>query len=198
MEALVEKLCQRFKLSTEERQWRDLAYCLSLFTYNERSLRKLIENLDCYKDKLYCQGVMESFNTIMNNASKMAKNDIKALVTELGDKIEEGFAVRAEEGNCEGTTEGSGDTDKKATGPRATPRRRAAPRRNRRRSSSSADENEPPSNVETPVSTRKSNRKAANKQKIVNDSEDSDDDDFQDKEEVFKKPVRKATRRRKL
>lgn len=77
MEALVEKLCQRFKLSTEERQWRDIAYCLSLFSYNERSLRKLIENLDCYKDKLHCSGVMESFNTLMNNTAKMAKNEIK-------------------------------------------------------------------------------------------------------------------------
>lgn len=79
MEALVEKLCQRFKLSTDERQWRDLAYCLSLFTYNERSLRKLIENLDCYKDKLHCHGVMESFTTLMNNTSKMARNEIKVV-----------------------------------------------------------------------------------------------------------------------
>lgn len=81
MEALIEKLCQRFKLSTEERQWRDLAYCLSLFTYNERSLRKLIENLDCYKDKLHCAGVMDSFNTLMNNTSKMARNEIKVSST---------------------------------------------------------------------------------------------------------------------
>lgn len=81
MEALVEKLCQRFKLSTEERQWRDLAFCLSLFNYNERTLRKLIENLDCYKDKLHCNGVMQSFNTIMTNASKMAKNEVKVRQT---------------------------------------------------------------------------------------------------------------------
>ncbi|XP_063825946.1 condensin complex subunit 1, partial [Ostrinia nubilalis] len=106
MEALVEKLCQRFKLSTEERQWRDLAYCLSLFSYNERSLRKLIENLDCYKDKLHCSGVMDSFTALMNNTSKMARNEIKTLVTELGDKIEECFAVRDGE-DAEGG--GSGD-----------------------------------------------------------------------------------------
>lgn len=80
MEALVEKLCQRFKLATEERQWCDIAYCLSLFTYNERSLRKLIENLDCFKDKLHCSGVMECFSTLMNNTSKMAKNEIKVYI----------------------------------------------------------------------------------------------------------------------
>lgn len=73
----MEKLCQRFKLSTEERQWRDLAYCLSLFSYNERSLRKLIENLDCYKDKLHCAGVMDCFTAIINNTNKMARNEIK-------------------------------------------------------------------------------------------------------------------------
>lgn len=77
MEALVEKLCQRFKFSTEERQWRDLAYCLSLFNYNDRSLRKLIENMDCYKEKLHCKGVMDCFNTIMNNTSKAARNEYK-------------------------------------------------------------------------------------------------------------------------
>lgn len=87
MEALVEKLCQRFKLSTEERQWRDLAFCLSLFNYNERTLRKLIENLDCYKDKLHCNGVMQCFNTIMTNASKMAKNEVKVRLKEQKQKL---------------------------------------------------------------------------------------------------------------
>ncbi|KAL4715966.1 hypothetical protein ACJJTC_013266, partial [Scirpophaga incertulas] len=109
MEALVEKLCQRFKLSTEERQWRDLSFCLSLFNYNERSLRKLIENIDCYKDKLHCAGVMESFNAIMNNTNKMAKNEIKSLVTELGDKIEECFAVQdGDGGNSNEPSEAAG------------------------------------------------------------------------------------------
>ncbi|XP_022814014.1 condensin complex subunit 1 [Spodoptera litura] len=207
MEALIEKLCQRFKLSTEERQWRDLAYCLSLFTYNERSLRKLIENLDCYKDKLHCTGVMDSFNTLMNNTSKMARNEIKALVTELGEKIEECFAVRGEEnGNTEENSEGAANSGspptRKTEAVKATPRRKPAARRNRRKSSSSPDENEPPSNEKTPQSVRKSSRKAATRanKAVANDSDDSDDD-FQkkDDEEVFKKPaVKKTTRRRKL
>ncbi|KAJ8722132.1 hypothetical protein PYW08_004534 [Mythimna loreyi] len=203
MEALVEKLCQRFKLSTEERQWRDLAYCLSLFTYNERSLRKLIENLDCYKDKLHCNGVMDCFNTIMNNTSKMAKNEIKTLVTELGDKIEECFAVRDnEEGNEENSSGGAASGSPAPPPPRATPRRKAAPRRNRRRSSSSPDENEPPSNEKTPQSVRKSNRRAATRtNKTTAVASDDSDEDFQkkDDDEVFKKPtVKKTTRRRKL
>ncbi|KAL0838771.1 hypothetical protein ABMA28_016820 [Loxostege sticticalis] len=205
MEALIEKLCQRFKLSTEERQWRDLAFCLSLFSYNERSLRKLIENLDCYKDKLHCSGVMESFTTLMNNTSKMAKNEIKTLVTELGDKIEECFAVRdGEDAEGGGSGGGGGDARAAAEGARAappTPRRRPAPRRNRRRSDSSPDENEPPNNVDTPQSVRKSSRKVTRTRKpVANDSDESDDDDVQEKDDddVFKKPpARKTTRRRK-
>ncbi|KAG6452841.1 hypothetical protein O3G_MSEX007806 [Manduca sexta] len=201
MEALVEKLCQRFKLSTEERQWRDLAYCLSLFTYNERSLRKLIENLDCYKDKLHSQGVMNSFNTLMSNTSKMAKNEIKTLVTELGEKIEECFAVKdGEEGNGDTEMGSEGEGLRTDNAPRATPRRKPAPRRNRRRSSSSPDENESPNTVATP-STRKSSRKAATRfnKANTNMSDESDDDDFQKKDgDVFKKPTaRKTSRRRK-
>ncbi|CAK1551134.1 unnamed protein product [Leptosia nina] len=193
MEALIEKLCQRFKLSTEERQWRDLAYCLSLFSYNERSLRKLIENLDCYKDKLHCSGVMESFYTLMNNTSKMAKAEIKTLVTELGDKIEECFAVCKKEG--EQTNEQRNDTER-TEAPKATPRRKAGSRR-QRVSSESPDENEPPNIENTPQTVRKSRRKAVQK-RITDDSDEEEDDDFEKKdEEVFKKPTtRKGSRRR--
>jgi condensin complex subunit 1 len=43
-EAIVEKLCQRFRLATEERQWRDISFCLSLLPFkSERSMKKLIE-----------------------------------------------------------------------------------------------------------------------------------------------------------
>jgi condensin complex subunit 1 len=43
-EAIIEKLCQRYRLATDERQWRDIAFCLSLLPYkSERSMKKLIE-----------------------------------------------------------------------------------------------------------------------------------------------------------
>lgn len=201
MEGLIEKLCQRFKLSTEERQWRDLAYCLSLFTYNERSLRKLIDSMDCYKDQLHCAGVMESFTTLMNNTAKMAKPEIKALITELGDKIEECFAVRDNEDQNTAEEVSSGETKRSPVAALTTPRRRAAPTRNRRRSSSSPDENDPPNDTSPPPSVRKSARKLAGRKKTAptNDSDDSDED-FQKRDEVvFKKPTtaKKATRRRK-
>ncbi|CDR99695.1 hypothetical protein [Sporisorium scitamineum] len=53
-ENVVEKLCQRFRLTNSERQWRDIAFCLSLLPYkSERSVKKLIEGLPFYQDKLY-------------------------------------------------------------------------------------------------------------------------------------------------
>lgn len=43
-ESIIEKLCLRFKPATEERQWRDIAFCLSLLPFkSERSLKRLID-----------------------------------------------------------------------------------------------------------------------------------------------------------
>lgn len=43
-ESIIEKLCQRFRLATDPRQWRDISMCLSLLPFkSERSVKKLIE-----------------------------------------------------------------------------------------------------------------------------------------------------------
>jgi condensin complex subunit 1 len=43
-ESIVEKLCQRFRLTTDERQWREIAFCLSLLPFkSEKSMKRLIE-----------------------------------------------------------------------------------------------------------------------------------------------------------
>lgn len=43
-ESIVEKLCQRFQMANEPRQWRDIAFCLSLLPFNsEIAVRKLVE-----------------------------------------------------------------------------------------------------------------------------------------------------------
>ena len=41
LESLVEKLCHRFRATHSERQWRDLAYCLSLFPFGDKAVKKL-------------------------------------------------------------------------------------------------------------------------------------------------------------
>ncbi|WFD20122.1 condensin complex non-SMC subunit Cnd1 [Malassezia caprae] len=65
-ENVIEKLCQRFRLTSEERQWRDIAYCLSLLPYrSERSIKKLLDGLPYYQDKLYVPDVHQRFSEIL-------------------------------------------------------------------------------------------------------------------------------------
>ncbi len=68
-ENIVEKLCQRFRLSDEPRQWRDIAFCLSLLPFkSERSVKKLIEGLQFYRDKLHEETVYARFQEILTKA----------------------------------------------------------------------------------------------------------------------------------
>ncbi|EUC53540.1 condensin complex subunit 1 [Rhizoctonia solani AG-3 Rhs1AP] len=70
-ETIVEKLCQRFRSATEERQWRDIAFCLSMLPYkSERSVKKLIEGLPFYQDKLHEETVFMRFNDILAKAKQ--------------------------------------------------------------------------------------------------------------------------------
>jgi condensin complex subunit 1 len=80
VESLVEKLCLRFRLSQSERQWSDLAFCLSLLQYTERSLRRLSENLPCYADKLHSPNVYGSFCAILTGIRKTSKPELKVCI----------------------------------------------------------------------------------------------------------------------
>ncbi|KIO11298.1 hypothetical protein M404DRAFT_127590 [Pisolithus tinctorius Marx 270] len=69
-ENIVEKLCQRFRFSEDPRQWRDIAFCLSLLPFkSEKSVKKLIEGLQFYQDKLHEQKVYDRFAEILTKAS---------------------------------------------------------------------------------------------------------------------------------
>ncbi|KAH8919555.1 hypothetical protein BT69DRAFT_1284724 [Atractiella rhizophila] len=64
--AIVEKLCQRFRHAQEERQWRDIAYCLSLLPFKaEASIKKLVEGLPFYQEKLHEEVVFKRFQEIL-------------------------------------------------------------------------------------------------------------------------------------
>ncbi|KAK4689086.1 condensin complex subunit 1, partial [Tremellales sp. Uapishka_1] len=82
-EQLVEKLCMRFRLATEERQWRDISFCLSLLPFkSERSVKKLIEGLPFYQDKLHEEMVFRRFTEILskaraNKASNKPETELK-------------------------------------------------------------------------------------------------------------------------
>jgi len=70
LESLVEKLCHRFRATRTERQWRDIAYCLSLFPYSDRSIKKLADNFPCWSDKLHEDNVYDSICVIFAGVKK--------------------------------------------------------------------------------------------------------------------------------
>ncbi|XP_069099190.1 condensin complex subunit 1 [Pleurodeles waltl] len=86
-ESLVEKLCQRFRTARTERQWRDLAHCLSLLPFSERGLRKMQENFECFGDKLTEDAVFNSFMTVIGKMRRGAKPELKVLIDEFEQKL---------------------------------------------------------------------------------------------------------------
>eukprot|EP00058_Branchiostoma_floridae_P028443 XP_002613934.1 hypothetical protein BRAFLDRAFT_283981 [Branchiostoma floridae] len=88
-ESLVEKLCHRFRATRTERQARDLAFCLSMLSLSEKGVRKLQENFSCFGDKLGSEDIHNSFCTILKKAKSFAKPEVKALVDELEQRIEQ-------------------------------------------------------------------------------------------------------------
>lgn len=75
----------------DDRQWRDLAYCLSLLNYSEKSIQKLNENLVCFADKLSSDAVYDSVIQIIEKARKIPnlKNETKDLINEFEQKVNE-------------------------------------------------------------------------------------------------------------
>lgn len=84
-ENLVEKLCSRFRNTNSERQWRDIAFCLSLLTPTEKTMKRLIENLPYYKDKVQYDEIYDSFKMIISNANKQI---MKPVLKELAKQYE--------------------------------------------------------------------------------------------------------------
>ncbi|GAA5928884.1 condensin subunit YCS4 [Sporobolomyces koalae] len=79
-ESIVEKLCQRFTSTTEARQWRDIAFCLSLLPFNsDAAVKKLTEGLPFYQDKLHEETVYKRFGEILIKirapTNKLSKTD---------------------------------------------------------------------------------------------------------------------------
>nr|AAD15962.1 pEg7 [Xenopus laevis] len=86
-ESLVEKMCHRFRTARTERQWRDLAHCLSLLPFSEKGLRKMQDCFDCYGDKLSDEAVYNSFLTTVAKMRRGAKPELKALIDEFEQKL---------------------------------------------------------------------------------------------------------------
>lgn len=207
IESLVEKLCLRFRVTSEQRQWRDIAYCLSLLSYNEKTIKKLSENIGCFKDKVQYDEIHSSFKIIIANTSKMAKPELKAVVSEFESRLEECLTIR-EEGagrTGEGTGEDEGTSSSAPsqaapaasgsrggnrgrpgkTGPKSAVKSKTAAVKGRRgrqakRSSSESGSDSEEENLPPAASARAAARARQNKKitKII-ESDSSDEDEVQ-------------------
>ncbi|XP_063818506.1 condensin complex subunit 1 isoform X2 [Pseudophryne corroboree] len=86
-ESLVEKMCHRFRTARTERQWRDLAHCLSLLPFSEKGLSKMQDCFDCYGDKLSDDAVYNSFMSTVGKMRRGAKPELKTLIDEFEHKL---------------------------------------------------------------------------------------------------------------
>ncbi|KAJ4905037.1 Condensin complex subunit 1 [Raphanus sativus] len=74
MEALVDKLGNRFSGVTKTKQWEYIWYSLSLLTFTEKGIKKLIESFKSYEYALAEDLVTENCRSIIN---KFAKQNLK-------------------------------------------------------------------------------------------------------------------------
>lgn len=98
IDRLVDKLCGRFMDTDDERHWSDLAFCLSLLKYSDKSMVKLYDKFDCYKDKLCIDSVKDSICLAVANYRKTPhlKNDMKQLLDEFEAKLQKQAGDQAE------------------------------------------------------------------------------------------------------
>ncbi|CAH1239876.1 NCAPD2 [Branchiostoma lanceolatum] len=187
-ESLVEKLCHRFRATRTERQARDLAFCLSMLSLSEKGVRKLQENFTCFGDKLGSEDIHNSFCTILKKAKSFAKPEVKALVDELEQRIEQchnkGMSddeTLQKASKARPTGKKGGQTPGKGLQKGRTPgRRRRGRQASRKQDSSSEDDgpNHPPTQEEDHPAKRgmKGKKQKAGKKKTVSLSSDDESD----------------------
>ncbi|CAN4109193.1 unnamed protein product [Withania somnifera] len=97
MEALVEKLCNRFCGVTDLRLCEYISYCLSQLSYTDKSMRKLIELFKTYEHALSEDSVMDNFRIIINKGKKFAKPELKSCIEEFEEKLNKFHIERKEQ-----------------------------------------------------------------------------------------------------
>lgn len=60
-----------------ERQYRDLAYCMSQLPLTERGLHKMLDNFECFGDKLVDESVFSAFLSVVGKLRRGAKPEGK-------------------------------------------------------------------------------------------------------------------------
>ncbi|KAJ4905053.1 Condensin complex subunit 1 [Raphanus sativus] len=77
MEALVEKLGNRFSGVTKTKQWEYILYSLALLTFTEKGIKKLIESFQSYEYALAEDLVTENCRSIINKNLKRAWKSLR-------------------------------------------------------------------------------------------------------------------------
>lgn len=116
VENIVEKLCNRFRNTNSERQWRDIAFCLSMLNHTEKTMKKLIEHLPDYKDKVQYDDIYDCFKLIISNANKqVTKVELKAMAKEFDTKLQECFQINENGDVSVGRAENENDSSMAGT-----------------------------------------------------------------------------------
>ncbi|GBG66498.1 hypothetical protein CBR_g63081 [Chara braunii] len=97
LDGLIEKLCHRFPAARDLRQWRDIAYCLSLLSFSEKGVKKLIDMFKLYKDCLGDEEVVEHFKSIVGKVKKFAKPELKTVLEGFDEKLIDCHKTKREE-----------------------------------------------------------------------------------------------------
>ncbi|XP_050228689.1 condensin-1 complex subunit CAP-D2 [Mercurialis annua] len=97
MEALVEKLCNRFCGVTAVKQWEYISYCLAQLAFTEKGMRKLIESFKTYEHALSEDSVADHFRSIISKAKKFAKPELKSCIEEFEEKLQKFHMERKEQ-----------------------------------------------------------------------------------------------------
>lgn len=173
LESLVEKLCHRFHATTTERQWRDLAFCLSIFNYNEKAAKKFMDNFSCYADKLHEDVLYEAVNAILTQCKKLPKAETKVAVEELASKVEEARDKAVEDHTA-------GTRAKKATTAKTKAKTPAKPKKGKAKKESSDEEDDDDSDLEETMEAEIEDKA----QKANMNGEDSENDFASAEEEM--------------
>ncbi|XP_044764011.1 condensin complex subunit 1 [Coccinella septempunctata] len=95
MENLVERFCCKFQLTENVNICRNIMFCLTLITYNEKALKKLQENFPLYKHLVHDDEIYTHVKQILANCNKqqIGKTDLKPIITEIEQAIESVFEI---------------------------------------------------------------------------------------------------------
>ncbi|CAG0920709.1 unnamed protein product, partial [Notodromas monacha] len=178
MEVLVEKICGRLgaAITDKPQQWENLAYCLGLIKYNEKTLKKLMENFACFKSKLHVNGVHNTLLAILTQA-KGSMKDRPVLLGEFENLVqqEREKSVGDKEAVELGHEAQNQARQKKATGKKDTRRQLReitnTPSDDEDFAGGDADE-EPPASRSRPA-----RRKAVPSRRALSDDEDNNEQD---------------------